>query len=296
MGVRRAIVFVLTAVGALVAVPPAGATFHLMSIQEVYPGGTLSASSEFVELQMYSSAQNLVQGHVVRLYSATGAETSSATFSAPVSNGENQRSILVGTAEAGTVFNVTPDLTIGAGLDPAGGAACWDTIDCVAWGNFSGSLPSPAGTPEAAIPNGDSLCRSIAAGDPNKLEAADDTNDSAQDFLPTLFPAPRNNSGPATGQPCEGDTVTPDTKAPKTTITKHPQKTSDETTARFKFESNEKNSSFDCKLDKTAFKACTSPRKYKHLDQGKHTFQVEATDAAGNTDKTPAKFKFKVVD
>jgi len=34
----------------------------------------------------------------------------------------------------------------------------------------------------------------------------------------------------------------------------------------------------------------------KHLDEGKHKFKVRATDAAGNTDPTPAKDKFKVVD
>ena len=36
--------------------------------------------------------------------------------------------------------------------------------------------------------------------------------------------------------------------------------------------------------------------KYKNLDEGKHKFKVFATDAAGNTDATAAKDKFKVVD
>ena len=41
----------------------------------------------------------------------------------------------------------------------AGGAVCWENIDCVSWGSFTGaaSLPSPPGTPAAAIPTGSAL-------------------------------------------------------------------------------------------------------------------------------------------
>ena len=34
---------------------------------------------------------------------------------------------------------------------------------------------------------------------------------------------------------------------------------------------------------------------YHGLDPGKHTFKVEAIDADGNVDKTPAKDKFKKI-
>ena len=47
------------------------------------------------------------------------------------------------------------------------------------------------------------------------------------------------------------------------------------------------------KFDKAGFKSCTSPKKYKRLDDGKHKFQVRATDAAGNV-SDPAKARFKV--
>ncbi|MFN2612678.1 MAG: hypothetical protein ABR536_04830 [Solirubrobacterales bacterium] len=66
------------------------------------------------------------------------------------------------------------------------------------------------------------------------------------------------------------------------------------TTAKFTFSSNEPGSSFQCKLDKRAFKPCKSPKKYKHLSAGKHKFKVRAVDAAGNVDATPAKKKFKI--
>ena len=38
-----------------------------------------------------------------------------------------------------------------------------------------------------------------------------------------------------------------------------------------------------------------SPKKVKHLDEGKHKFKVRAVDGAGNVDPTAAKDKFKVV-
>ena len=50
---------------------------------------------------------------------------------------------------------------------------------------------------------------------------------------------------------------------------------------------------FECRLDKGKFEPCDSPVKEK-LDPGKHTFQVRAVDAAGNTDPTPARSKTKV--
>ena len=292
---RRGIACSLVVLGSLAASPSASALQHLMSVQEVYPGSAANPGSEFVELQMYSSNQNLVATHSVRFYAASGAQTTEATFSGNVPNGQNQRSILVATTAAQTEFGVAPDLVIGAGLDPAGGAACWDTFDCVSWGSFNGTLPSPAGTPAPAIADGSSLCRSIAAGSSSTLEAGDDTNNSAADFV-AAPPAPRNNSAPAAGTPCPGDGGGGgDTSPPETTITKSPDKKSKKATAKFAFKSSEPGSSFECKLDKKAFKKCDSPQRYKRLDPGKHRFQVRATDPAGNPDPTPAKYSFKVL-
>jgi hypothetical protein len=66
------------------------------------------------------------------------------------------------------------------------------------------------------------------------------------------------------------------------------------TTAKFKFTSNEPGSTFQCKLDKRKFKPCSSPKKYKHLSDGKHKFKVRAVDKAGNVDASPAKKKFTI--
>lgn len=55
--------------------------------------------------------------------------------------------------------------------------------------------------------------------------------------------------------------------------------------------------SFECKLDKGAFKPCASPKRYSGLKPGsKHTFKVRATDSAGLRDIEPAKRSFTVPD
>lgn len=79
-----------------------------------------------------------------------------------------------------------------------------------------------------------------------------------------------------------------DTTPPDTTITSGPSGTTTATTATFAFGSTETGSTFQCHLDAAAFTACSSPASYAGLTPGSHTFYVRATDAAGNTDQTPA--------
>jgi CSLREA domain-containing protein len=96
------------------------------------------------------------------------------------------------------------------------------------------------------------------------------------------------NKGKAKGK---GKDRTP----PQTTITKGPPRRTHKRAAKFKFTSSEAGSTFQCKLDRRPFKPCRSPKKYKGLKPGKHVFKVRATDAAGNTDPTPAVRKFTVL-
>jgi hypothetical protein len=88
----------------------------------------------------------------------------------------------------------------------------------------------------------------------------------------------------------------PDTDAPETSITKRPPNRLDQSKAKFKFTADEPGASFECKIDRKPFKACTSPKVVKRLDDGKHKFKVRAIDAAGNVDSTLAKDRFRVVD
>jgi hypothetical protein len=80
----------------------------------------------------------------------------------------------------------------------------------------------------------------------------------------------------------------PDTTPPQTTIDNGPSGTTTQTTASFSFSSSESGSTFACRLDGGAWGGCSSPKSYSGLAAGTHTFDVRATDAAGNVDATPA--------
>jgi hypothetical protein len=93
-------------------------------------------------------------------------------------------------------------------------------------------------------------------------------------------------------------TWTVDATPPVTTITDHPQDPSGVTTASFSFSGDDGAGSgvvgFECKLDGDAFETCVSGKSYSGLGDGNHSFQVRATDAAGNTEPTPASFSWTI--
>lgn len=64
--------------------------------------------------------------------------------------------------------------------------------------------------------------------------------------------------------------------------------------ATFRFTSSEPASTFRCKLDGASYRSCTSPRTYRRLERGRHTFRVRAVDAAGNVDPTAEVRTFRV--
>ncbi len=277
MGGRRIAVVVTAALAALLLlVPAARASFHLISIREVYPGTAANRDADFVELQMYASGQNFVSGHALTVYNASGTAIGTFTFSAMAANGANQRTILIGDSGVLGEFGVAPDLTDSAlEIPPAGGAACWaGSIDCVSWGSFESSKLPAAGTPAdsaTGIPEGEALRRTIEPGCPTLLEEADDSNNSAADLFDAT-PQPRDNASAPTETACTG---------PLATIDSHPANPTNQTGASFAYHSSEAGSSFECKLDTAAFAACQeSGIEYAGpLADGTHAFQVRAKDA-----------------
>ena len=90
-------------------------------------------------------------------------------------------------------------------------------------------------------------------------------------------------------------TWTVDLAAPNTTIGSNPNDPSNNTTPSFSFSSSEGGSTFECRIDGGSWTACTSPDTISPaLGAGGHTFDVRATDAAGNTDGTPATYTWTV--
>ncbi|RPI94891.1 MAG: DNRLRE domain-containing protein [Chloroflexi bacterium] len=85
-----------------------------------------------------------------------------------------------------------------------------------------------------------------------------------------------------------GQVVTVDNTAPATTINSGPSGTVASNSATFTFTSNESGVSFHCIIDGEEIENCSSPQTFNNLFNGSHTFQVIATDIAGNTDPTPA--------
>jgi hypothetical protein len=83
-------------------------------------------------------------------------------------------------------------------------------------------------------------------------------------------------------------TWTYDGTAPQTTIDAGPGAASPSTSASFSFSAGEPGATFECSLDGAPFAACTSPQEYTGLAAAAHEFRVRATDAAGNTDASPA--------
>jgi hypothetical protein len=286
--------------------PTASATFHLMQIREVYPGSVANPGSEYVELQMYAAGQNHVGGHVLRTYDATGGLVQSNVFLSDVANGPDQGTIVMATPEAEAQFGIAGDgaLSPSGQLDPAGGAVCWESLDCVSWGSFSGSLPSPPGSPAmpSGIPDGMALRRTIVPGCPTLLEPTDDRDNSAADFS-AVFPAPRPNSvapsehtcGGGGGSAAESPTSQSGGGAPQTKLGRKPPKKTHDRTPTFRFQSSEAGSSFQCKLDGRPYRSCHSPFTAKKLALGRHTFEVRARDVSGDLDPSPASYAFKVI-
>jgi Ca2+-binding RTX toxin-like protein len=90
----------------------------------------------------------------------------------------------------------------------------------------------------------------------------------------------------------------PDRTPPRTTLRSHPPKllriAGRHRRVAFRFSSNEAGSSFRCKLDRKPYRGCASPRIYT-VGLGRHAVRVVAVDVAGNADRTPAVFQFRVV-
>ena len=70
---------------------------------------------------------------------------------------------------------------------------------------------------------------------------------------------------------------------PIVTIISGPSNPTNSIIATFYFNSNEQNSTFQCRIDNGSWSNCNSPKTYSDLSEGSHNFYAKATDQAGNT-------------
>jgi hypothetical protein len=112
-------------------------------------------------------------------------------------------------------------------------------------------------------------------------------------------PSQQDSDADGTGDACDPTPLPPepqpgDTEPPNTSITDGPKDKTKKKQATFEFTSSEPGSTFECAVDGQTLKVpCTSPYTVK-VKKGKHTFQVRATDQAGNADGSPASDTWKV--
>ena len=85
-----------------------------------------------------------------------------------------------------------------------------------------------------------------------------------------------------------------DCDPPESSINGGPTGATSDTTPTFDLVSDELGSTFECRVDSDPFVSCTTPHTTAALGDGAHTFEMRATDTAGNTDPTPATRTFTV--
>jgi len=137
------------------------------------------------------------------------------------------------------------------------------------------------------------------APDPNNPTGTGTVMDSTATPADPNFGAenPPNSTNPAGTEACHGAPGSADTTPPNTTIVSGPSGTVKSRDATFTFSSTEPpNATFQTRLDGGNWEAndTATSKKYSNLTNGTHTFDVKATDAAGNTDPTPATRSWKV--
>lgn len=131
----------------------------------------------------------------------------------------------------------------------------------------------------------------VRATDPSHNTDQTPAGYSFEVVLAPALPLPaRSSPQPAATLPGKAGPV-----APETILAARPPARTHDRTPTFRFRSTPRGASFQCKLDRGAFRGCRSPFTTKPLALGRHTFKVRARDDSGKLDPSPASYGFKVV-
>lgn len=159
------------------------------------------------------------------------------------------------------------------------------SIDC-GEGFDTAQIDIPTGEYADPVPIG---CEAIFERAPNSFRppATPPAPEEPPAAAPPAAPAPKPPKAPRA-----------DRTPPRTSLLHHPAKLirshGRRRSVSFAFASSEPGSSFRCRLDGRPYRLCSSPRRYR-VGLGRHTVRIVAVDAAGNADRSPASFAFRVV-
>lgn len=218
--------------------------------------------------------QNLVYTLVVSNGGAADAEDVEIVDTLPAS-------VTFGSASAGCT-NASGTVTCALGTVPSGTSR---TVQITVRPTQTGTITNTA-TVSASSSTFDPQTSNNTANEPTAVGAA--SAGPAPGGPPAVAP-PGPGVAPPPGPGPDGDTT-----APTTTITSAPIDKTRDRTPTFAFTSSELGARFECSVDGSDFAACTSQHTTPKLDRGRHTFQVRAIDAAGNTDLSPASETFTI--
>ncbi|HEU4944959.1 MAG TPA: calcium-binding protein [Solirubrobacterales bacterium] len=130
-------------------------------------------------------------------------------------------------------------------------------------------------------------CESVEERAPNSFRPPDTPPDPEPEPPVTEPPPP----------PPPPKRPTPDRTPPATSLRHHPAAllfaSGPRRRVSFAFVASEPGARFRCQLDRQPWRPCRSPRAYLILP-GRHSFRAFAIDAAGNRDRSPATFGFRV--
>ncbi len=136
-------------------------------------------------------------------------------------------------------------------------------------------------------------CESIEERAPNSFRPPDTPPNPEPEAEEAEPPPP-----PPPPPPKRGLTQPPaDRTPPATRLRRHPTAlllaSGSRRRVSFAFVASEPSAGFRCRLDRKPWRPCRSPRAYL-VPPGRHVFRVFAIDAAGNRDRSPASFSFRV--
>jgi hypothetical protein len=254
---------------------------------------TTGTDAEAVAVDTFATDDATLNVRHLTAHLAPGATSSQAAVDA-----------IVGPATAGdATANVSSSIFRGYGRTytrlAATGPGTGNAFVTLRYDNIPAAVPQGAATDSGdgtltfmSVINADPLFVSanspvLAAGSPS-FDTGDPASPTADDFYGTTRPTEGGGGAPAL--PDQG-AYERDVRKPVAKITKGPGKKVKQGRAKFLFESDEKESTFECKIDKKPFSQCGGSRTFNHLKDGNHKFKVRAVDRAGNKGK-PAKKKF----